>query len=74
MTLPVQRPVFQDPPDQYNASYMKQLIKQLELYMRLMNAPGPIQASAITLTALPTSSVGLKSGDLWNDAGTVKIV
>lgn len=28
----------------------------------------------INLGSLPTSSTGLSSGDLWNDAGTVKIV
>jgi hypothetical protein len=28
----------------------------------------------INMSALPTSSTGLASGDLWNDSGTVKIV
>lgn len=27
----------------------------------------------VNLSGLPTSSVGLSSGDLWNDAGTIKI-
>lgn len=31
-------------------------------------------SGVINLPSLPTSSAGLSSGDLWNDAGTVKIV
>lgn len=33
-----------------------------------------VTATKATFTALPTSSAGLSSGDLWNDSGTVKIV
>jgi len=28
----------------------------------------------INMSGMPTSSAGLSSGDLWNDAGTIKIV
>jgi hypothetical protein len=28
----------------------------------------------INMSSLPTSSTGLATGDLWNDAGTIKIV
>jgi hypothetical protein len=31
-------------------------------------------ASAVRVVGLPTSSAGLSSGDIWNDAGTLKIV
>lgn len=33
-----------------------------------------VNASNINFNGLPTSSAGLSSGDLWNDAGTLKIV
>jgi len=33
-----------------------------------------VNASNINFTGLPTSSAGLSAGDLWNDAGTLKIV
>lgn len=33
-----------------------------------------LKAVTINFTGLPTSSAGLVSGDLWNDAGTIKIV
>lgn len=35
---------------------------------------GKIKATDINSTGLPTSSVGLSSGDVWNDGGTLKIV
>lgn len=74
MTIPVQVPKLPDPPSQYNVEYMQRLLKTLEGYMRLVNAPGAIQATNITLTQLPTAATGLPSGALWNDAGIVKIV
>ncbi len=33
-----------------------------------------ITSASVLMTALPTSSAGLPTGALWNDAGTVKIV
>jgi len=35
---------------------------------------GKIKATDINFSGLPTSSVGLSSGDVWNDGGTLKIV
>jgi hypothetical protein len=74
MTLPVTPPVLQSPPEEYDREYMKHMISQLEIYIKRLNAAGKIQATTINLSQLPTSSVGLKTGDLWNDSGTVKIV
>jgi hypothetical protein len=31
-------------------------------------------ASKLRVVGLPTSSAGLSAGDIWNDAGTLKIV
>ncbi|MGL4790318.1 MAG: hypothetical protein ACRCW1_02820, partial [Anaerotignaceae bacterium] len=56
--------------------------------IRFFNAPSGTAGSVITYTermtiksngrinmsSLPTSSAGLSAGDLWNDAGTLKIV
>lgn len=74
MTLPVTKPVFQDPPDEYSREYIKNALKQIDLFAQRLNSAGAIQATSINLSQLPTSSAGLKPGDLWNDAGTVKIV
>jgi hypothetical protein len=35
---------------------------------------GKIKATSINFSGLPTSSVGLSSGDVWNDGGVLKIV
>ena len=35
---------------------------------------GKARATSLNLSALPTSSAGLSAGDVWNDAGTLKIV
>ena len=35
---------------------------------------GKLTASKLNLSALPTSSSGLSAGDVWNNAGTLKIV
>jgi len=34
---------------------------------------GEIKAQKMNLGNLPTSATGLTTGDLWNDAGTIKI-
>jgi hypothetical protein len=35
---------------------------------------GKIKATSINFTGLPTSTVGLVSGDIWSDGGTLKIM
>lgn len=35
---------------------------------------GKFKAQTLNLSALPTSATGLVSGDVWNDAGTLKVV
>ena len=35
---------------------------------------GKIKATSINFSGLPTSTVGLSTGDVWNDSGTLKIV
>lgn len=39
-----------------------------------LDVNGKARATSLNLSALPTSSAGLSSGDLWNDVGTVKII
>lgn len=74
MTIPAQKAALPDPPVEYSKAYMDMLLRQLDLYFSRLNAAGSIQATTINLSQLPTAATGLKSGDLWNDAGTVKIV
>lgn len=74
MTMPVQQPVFPPAPKEYDQQYMQDVLRTLTAYIRLQNAIGPIVASEVMITQLPTSSVGLRVGTLYNDSGTVKVV
>lgn len=62
------------PPDQYDKRFMESLLRKLEKYMQNTRSRGRINVEHINVSSLPTSSVGLNTGDLWNDAGTVKVV
>lgn len=61
-------------PEEYNPAFFRQYIRELTLYFQRAAAKGPISVSRANISNLPTSSTGLRAGDLWNDAGTVKIV
>ncbi len=78
---------FPIPPAEYDHQYMIRLVRQLQIMINQLTSQGPITAgsdltntdmkhpiSALTLINLPTSSTGLPSGSVWNDAGTLKIV
>ena len=67
-------PVLPVPPAQYDQNWANQTVRILNSYFTNLQNPGPLRATTITLTELPTSSAGLPTGALWNDLGTVKIV
>jgi len=54
--------------------YMLRLVKAIDNNLKRMNNAGPLRATTVSITDLPTSATGLKTGDLWNDSGTVKVV
>ena len=62
------------PPEEYDASYFNDMVRSLSQLVVQINNPGELRGTRITLTDLPTSSVGLETGALFNDNGTVKIV
>ncbi len=62
------------PPNQYDPQYFNMLIRSLNAYFQQAGSTTPVVFDSITLTNLPTSSVGLRSGSIWNDANTLKIV
>jgi hypothetical protein len=39
-----------------------------------LHVDGKIKATSINFSGLPTSVIGLETGDVWNDNGTLKIV
>ncbi len=75
MSIPTNvRPILPDPPDEYDPEYIRQLVRELENFIASVNNSGDVQASSVRVTKMPTSTTGQKSGTLWNDTGTVKIV
>lgn len=70
----IQVPILPVPPVQYDQNWANQTVRILNTYFTLLQNPGPMQGTTLTLTDLPTSSAGLETGSLWNDSGTVKIV
>lgn len=62
------------PPEQYDPRFFNGMLRKLELAIDGMKERGVIRVSNINISDLPTSSSGLRSGDLWNDTGTVKVV
>lgn len=70
----IQIPILPVPPVDYDQNWANQTIRTLNFYFTALQNPGPMRATTLTLTDLPTSSAGLATGSLWNDSGTVKIV
>lgn len=62
------------PTPAYDVKYMEQLIRTLNHYFRQLENPGPVIASGLQLTNLPTSSVGLPSGTVWQDTGAGNVL
>lgn len=61
------------PPSVYDVSYMNRLVNRLEQIDQEVRRKD-VTFARIRLTDLPTSATGLAAGQLWNDAGTVKVV
>jgi hypothetical protein len=65
---------FPTPPDEYDTYYMAQLVRMLNRAIQDLNNPGQLNATKANFSALPTSATGLRTGDIWNDSGTIKVV
>lgn len=62
------------PPNEYDAVYMRALVRDIDIMFSSMTARGAGSFTTVNISQLPTSAAGLNPGDLWNDAGTVKVV
>ncbi len=62
------------PGKEYNQADMNQLVQAIEQAFNRLRSRGLIEVQRVNISQLPTSSAGLRSGDLWNDTGTVKVV
>lgn len=47
-------PYFPAPPNEYNKSYMAQVIRAFAVFAQQVNNPGPLRATTVVLTDLPT--------------------
>ena len=66
-------PRLPEPPQEYSASYMQDLVRALAIFIEKERNPGQLRGTKITLTNLPTGATGLETGALYNDGGTVKV-
>lgn len=62
------------PPKEYDPQLLGQMFRTIELVLKQTVAIGPIHVTTINVSQLPTSATGLRSGDVYNDLGTLKVV
>ena len=67
-------PNLPNPGPEYNQAELVNIIRQLTLMLYDLQSAGQVNVNTINAANLPTSSSGLRTGDVWNDAGTLKIV
>jgi len=73
MSRGVPIPFFPSPPQEYNQSYFSQLIRNFAVFAQQSQVPGPLRATALTLTALQTDDVGLPEGAVFQQSGFLKV-
>lgn len=74
MNSDIPAPNLGPPPNIYDQKFFEQAFRSITLTLQTMRQPGVVRCSKINVSMLPTSSVGLRSGDVWNDTGTLKVV
>lgn len=67
-------PAFGKPPASYDVTYFANMIRSLELHLAQLRDVGPVRISTLNISNLPTDDTDLRSGDIWNDSGTLKVV
>ena len=72
--IPIKPPVLGNPPSQYDAAYFNDMARKLRIAFEQLNVQGPLQVETLNISNLPTSTVGLKSGDIWVDTGAGNVL
>lgn len=62
------------PPTEYEEQYFNAMVRALNVYFQQQLNPGPINGSTLNLSSLPTSSAGLRSGDIWVDTTAANVL
>lgn len=63
-----------DPPRQYDLHAWQKVVNEIDKQIRDLYNPGHVQGTTMNLTQLPTSSAGLRSGDIWVDTGAGNVL
>ena len=66
-----------DPPTSYDAAGLmrwQSIINEIDKQLRDLYNPGHVQGTTMNMTNLPTSSAGLRSGDIWVDTGAANVL
>ena len=67
-------PQFPRAPEQYNASYMSEVVRSFSVFLELFNNPGDARHTALTLTNLQENDYSLETGAVFQQEGNLKIV
>ncbi len=63
-----------DPPREYELRQWQAIVNEIDIQLRSLNNPGHVQGTTVNLSMLPTSAAGLRSGDVWVDAGAGNVL
>lgn len=67
------RPFFPVPPQEYNHTYMTEIIRAFSIFLEQNHNPGEGRHTALTLTNLQTNDQGLEVGALFDYNGYVRL-
>lgn len=67
-------PTLGDAPSSYAPRPINLILRSILLAFTELRTPGRLEAKTLNISSLPTSATGLAPGDVWSDAGTLKIV
>jgi len=62
------------PGEVYDPAQFINIVRLLTLTLQELQSAGQINVNTINVANLPTSATGLRTGDVWSDSGTLKIV
>lgn len=68
------RPFFPNPPANYDAAYMAEVVRAFSVFLNQFQNPGELRATTLTLTNLPQNDFGLETGALFQQDGILKVV
>lgn len=72
-TIPPILRTLPEPPPEINQHYMQQLVAAVTEVLRELNEMRYLRASGIYAPNLPTSSAGLRTGELYRDGSVVRV-